>query len=275
MRCLVILSLVGAALAVPSPFRASRASRIVGGVPTTVEKYPFMANMRSLDWTGAYSQACGGSLISRNAVVSAAHCTYHEPSINWRVRLGTSLSDEPSGTDHTLIKIINHEYYDRPLSLNNDVSVVILREPAVYSVTVAPIKLASKLYDLPDNTVVTTIGWGSLTSGGDFPNQLQEVDLNVIPQEICVERYHALKQDPGYEAWPNITEAMLCAGILDIGGADACQGDSGGPLIHRTTEGDVLVGIVSWGNDCADPYYPGVNARVSALSDWIIRNAST
>ncbi|KAI5641089.1 trypsin domain-containing protein [Phthorimaea operculella] len=278
MWFLVVLVLVGTAMAGPTPYLANldeRTVRVVGGRPTTIEQYPFMANMRRLGNFGAYSQSCGGSLISRSAVVTAAHCTYGDASLSWRVRLGTSLRNQQSGSDYTLTRIINHEYYDRPLSLNNDVSVVFLRESVVFGATIQPIKLAGKNYDLPDNAIVTTIGWGALASGGGFPDQLQEVDINVIPQEICAERYEALKENPVYEAWPNITEAMICAGILDVGGADACQGDSGGPLIHHEEDGDVLVGIVSWGFGCADPVYPGVNARVSALAEWIALNASS
>lgn len=46
------------------------------------------------------------------------------------------------------------------------------------------------------------------------------------------------------------------------------QGDSGGPLI--TADGtNVLVGVVSWGQGCADPDFPGVYARVSSQYSWI------
>lgn len=62
---------------------------------------------------------------------------------------------------------------------------------------------------------------------------------------------------------------MLCSGWLDVGGRDQCQGDSGGPLIHN----NVIVGICSWGNQCALPRYPGVNTRVSRVSAWIVANA--
>lgn len=109
-----------------------------------------------------------------------------------------------------------------------------------------------------------------MQSGGSSPEQLQHVQVYTIDQDICAERYAYLKTQPGFQNWPDITDGMLCAGILDVGGKDACQGDSGGPLAF---DRDIVVGITSWGYGCADAVYPGVNARVSHYSDWIVSNA--
>mmetsp|Transcript_37133 Transcript_37133/g.49265 ORF Transcript_37133/g.49265 Transcript_37133/m.49265 type:complete len:107 (+) Transcript_37133:1-321(+) len=73
---------------------------------------------------------------------------------------------------------------------------------------------------------------------------------------------------------------MLCASAPN---RDACQGDSGGPLIYTAREdplpssstGEVgrmmilLAGVVSWGDECASEFFPGVYARVSEVTDWI------
>lgn len=93
-----------------------------------------------------------------------------------------------------------------------------------------------------------------------------------VNQEICAARYAYLKTLPGFENWPDVTPGMLCAGVLDVGGRDACQGDSGGPLVHN---GNILVGVTSWGYRCAEAEYPGVNARVSFYSAWIVQHGSS
>lgn len=51
----------------------------------------------------------------------------------------------------------------------------------------------------------------------------------------------------------------------------ACQGDSGGPLVafENGTKKPIQIGIVSWGNGCALPHFPGVYARVIAAREWI------
>lgn len=43
--------------------------------------------------------------------------------------------------------------------------------------------------------------------------------------------------------------------------------DSGSPLILPGT--DTIIGMVSWGMDCADPDFPAVNSRISDSYEWI------
>ncbi|XP_063532809.1 trypsin, alkaline C-like [Cydia strobilella] len=266
MRALILLALLGFAAAVPK-----NPQRIVGGTPTTVEEYPYMSNMQYGWWGGMlWFQACGGSLINSQSVLSAAHCYVGDSHSEWRVLLGTSLA-QSGGTVHYASQLILHADYS-DWTLDNDIAIIRLATPAVYSNSVAPVSIAGANYNLADGTQVTTIGWGALFSGGHSPEQLQHVDIYTINMDFCKERYAYLKSQSGFQSWPDVTDNMLCAGIQDVGGKDACQGDSGGPLVHKGTT-DVLIGAVSWGYGCAHRDYPGVNTRVSRYTDWIVDRA--
>ncbi|XP_045768192.1 trypsin CFT-1-like [Maniola jurtina] len=266
MRLLFALALIGFACALPQ-----RKNRVVGGTPVPIERYPFMVNMQVTWREGIFASVCGGSLITRTAVLSAAHCYIIElPDINqWRARLGSE-SDQVGGVQHAVARFIIHPNYVH-ITLTSDVAIVRLAIPAMLSNRIQVARIAGPNYPLPDNLRVYVVGWGDRHheehEGSEF---LLHTDVRVINHEICTERYAELKTQPGYEFHPDVTPAMLCTGHLDVGGQDACQGDSGGPVVHG---GDIVVGITSWGYECAHPRYPGVSARVPSYTEWIVENA--
>jgi secreted trypsin-like serine protease len=101
-------------------------------------------------------------------------------------------------------------------------------------------------------------GWGTLTEGAHQASPyLMAVMLPLVPSAQCNAAHSG-----------RITPTMLCAGYMQ-GGYDTCAGDSGGPLVVRTQQGDYLAGVVSWGNGCGRPGYPGIYANVAAMLPWI------
>lgn len=107
------------------------------------------------------------------------------------------------------------------------------------------------------NEIATITGWG-ITDEDDFdmvPEVLQVVQVPVVDQTDCEQAYIV----------EGVTDTMLCAGLLNIGGKDSCTGDSGGPLV---VDG-VLAGITSWAKGCARADKPGVYTDVASFLDWI------
>ena len=109
-----------------------------------------------------------------------------------------------------------------------------------------------------DNVKALVTGWGRLKSGGQLPNILQEVNVTTMTNQQCRRKKYSHSE---------ITDYMICAGDV---GRDSCQGDSGGPLsVLGQDDRYSQIGIVSWGEGCAKPGYPGVYTRLTSLLDWV------
>ncbi len=79
----------------------------------------------------------------------------------------------------------------------------------------------------------------------------------------CLERYRTVHPDA------TIGLAQICAGT-EAGGTDTCQGDSGGPLAaYDLRDEKYQVGVVSWGEGCAEPGWYGIYTRISAHATWL------
>jgi secreted trypsin-like serine protease len=116
--------------------------------------------------------------------------------------------------------------------------------------------------------LATVTGWGTRSEGApDYPDELYEVQVPIVDQSTCEFVYGSIGDD--------ITGNMLCAG-LPQGGKDSCYGDSGGPLIVPDGSGGFkLAGIVSWGEGCAQPGFPGVYTRVANFVEWVALQQAT
>ncbi len=95
------------------------------------------------------------------------------------------------------------------------------------------------------------------------PQELQEAEVAVFNWQVCRQVYAGLNKKNFV-----VDETELCAGLSGVV-RDSCHGDSGGPAMVESSNGYVLLGVVSWGYQCGNPGYPGVYARVASFHDWI------
>jgi trypsin len=247
---LVAFALIGFSCATP---KASINGRIVGGKLTDISSIPYQVSVQIRTIFG-FVHHCGGSIISPRFVVTAAHCTVNTGA-SYKIRVGSSNRQE-GGQVYDVVTIINHPLFDEDIT-DYDVSLLELAEPIVMNDNTAIIELEEEEVLTDDLAIVS--GWGNTKNSEDDQKWLRSAEVPIFDQKLCAHL------NRGYGL---VTDRMICAGYL-AGGRDSCQGDSGGPL---AVDGK-LVGIVSWGVGCAQPNYPGVYARVSALSSWIRENS--
>lgn len=244
----LIFSLTCSALIIEAAPRLG--GRIVGGYEADIKDIPFQVSLQSS------FHFCGGSLIGKRYVLTAAHCTDGKSATNpgFKVRLASKYSAKEGVVINTT-QIYQHAKYNAN-TIDYDFSILKLED---YDESLLPFKiLYGKLpsnRDIKDGTVLTVSGWGNTQNSLESRDVLRAVKVPKVNNDVC---------ENAYNGFGKITNQMLCAGRAE-GGKDACQGDSGGPLFRK----NVIWGVVSWGYGCARPNYPGVYSRVSTVLDWI------
>ena len=234
----------------------SRGERIVGGQDTTKSVWKWIVHLPDV--------GCGGTIISNNWVLTAAHCCYGTNP--WRYRTVTNDWDITlfigDDAEYYPAQIIRHPDYNGT-TFSHDFCLLRYTEDLV-STDVEPACLpaadqAPAIRNLTDPNNCHVAGWGvTNTTTGVTASFLQEVEVEILNSTACnIDNYNGTLDD-----------TMFCAGTME-GGFDACQGDSGGPLICEANGEPVLEGVVSWGEGCAKAGKPGVYGAVNSVVDWI------
>ena len=277
-------SLTARALAAHSP-RAI--ASIVGGAGVSISSFPFQVALYDpAAGSPAAGFFCGGVIIDATHVITAAHCLAGVgggrggASSEVEVLAGSPSLDhtDPGSVRDPAVSVSVDPNYN-PYTNDYDIGVIALARPlwagasapSIDGVsTIAPLPIdpaAAASYGEPNSTpatLATVSGWGDTSpapSGSpNYPGALHATTVPLVSETLCEEEYASIEQV--------ITPRMLCAGSSRPR-ADSCYGDSGGPLVvdrdsPARPPGDyVLVGLVDFGNGCAQPGFAGVYTRIA------------
>ncbi|KAE8578202.1 hypothetical protein XENTR_v10023398 [Xenopus tropicalis] len=245
-------------------------SRIMGGQSAQEGQWPWQVSFRN---NGRHF--CGGTLISNQWVISAAHCFPSSSSASSITAvLGAYMIDQPDGNQEA---IAVQSATNNPSYINEgdsgDISLVQLASPVTFTDYILPVCLPADTVTFPTGLQCWVTGWGNIASDTNLPSPktLQEVAVPLIDANKC----NTLYQTPNSDGTSSISvhSDMICAGFIN-GGKDSCQGDSGGPLVCSTSGQWFLAGVVSFGDGCGQAYRPGVYTLMPSYTDWIVSYAS-
>ncbi|NXW48220.1 ACRO protein, partial [Nyctiprogne leucopyga] len=238
--------------------------RIVGGTNAQPGAWPWIVSIQDPGKIGR-AHLCGGSLISPQWVLTAAHCFIYAKNITmWRVVAGiTQLTRPGPETQVRHIRwLVVHEHYSN-ITQSNDIALVQLDQPVQCGYYVQLACVADTMLRVSQLTNCYVSGWGSTAARSARPSDmLQEARVHLINVNTC-----------NSSRWYRgaIHSHNLCAGYPQ-GGIDSCQGDSGGPLVCQDSHADYfwLVGVTSWGTGCARARRPGIYTSTQHFYHWIL-----
>merc|ERR1712168_1027532 len=237
---------------------AIKEGRIVGGVEAHEHAWPWQVALFIDD-----AWFCGGSIISENYVLTAAHCA--DGASYFDVMAGAHNvreSSEPNRVEVTSYNGWTHPEWNSQI-IQNDLALIELPEPVPMNSIISTSCLPNSGEVIEVGSLVTVTGWGlpSDNAGGISPVLREVRDIPVMDSEPCNDYYGII--GPG----------IVC--IDTTGGRGSCNGDSGGPLVQKAGAkgpGDkwTQVGIVSFGSiEGCESGRPDGFTRTEYYIDWI------
>ncbi|EAA45022.4 AGAP010662-PA, partial [Anopheles gambiae str. PEST] len=257
-----------------------RKGLVKGGYSTQPGDWPWHAALyhRGINSAG-FEYACGGSIVHRYLVLTAAHCVTLAtsrrkiPAENMQLRLGRfnlMNNEEEYAEEFDVIETIMHEGY-RPTTFENDIAILRVEIPIIFNDYIQPVCLWKRddgvvlpwFYNQPG----TVVGWG-LSEDNMIGTTLNEARMPVVDSWTC------LASDRAFFG-KFLQSKAFCAGYKN--GTGVCNGDSGGGMFFQFQNRWYLKGVVSFSNTndysgvCNLKQYIGFT-DASQYIDWVYDN---
>ena len=216
-------------------------NRILSGTAVNSKiTYPWQISLRRKNnFSGIIYHICGGTIISKDKVITAAHCTFGTFPDQLSLAAGVlDIYNEPNGESvHNIKEIINHNEFNLyNIQAGHDISILVLAEGSsfTWSAAIRPVCLPNFKADLVRYTKCVTTGWGMINDNADkAAKTLMEIEVRILEDNSCEDS----------------NNFVLCAKGLSTDADPTCSGDSGGPLVcQRVFDARwELTGITSYG----------------------------
>ncbi|XP_071637572.1 trypsin epsilon-like isoform X1 [Temnothorax longispinosus] len=230
-------------------------TQIVGGRLAKLGELPYQVSLQRIKTKEHF---CGGVIISRYYILTAAHCVENLESIEASTisaNVGLINIRDPHAV-HPIESFYIHEGYNRDGNWMNDIALLKLESPITYSHFVRPVILRQNK-TIPAGTKVVVSGFGKSSFEGGTTTQLYVSDIEVVNNDYCRDAYRNSK---------NIYDTHICVND-EKEKKGSCQYDSGSPLALD----EELIGIASWGGyECGSKIHPDVYARIPSYFQWIM-----
>lgn len=236
-----------------------------------------------------FAFACGATLITELAVLSAAHCFAHANESDVKIVIGkrrsnfTLSDDEAFAQFFDATRIVRHPLYlDKVGNYGSDIALVELNQTVVLSDDIQPACIDWELDDITShltrNQMGTIVGMG-ITENETNSEVIRMAQLPIVSNEDCIRL-----QPQDFQKF--VTFTTFCAGWGN--GTSLCNGDSGGGLMFLSkdlatwkVQGIVSLSPRKQSTFFCDPFKYTVFTKVGLYVKWIrfvlnsIHNAHT
>ncbi|KAJ2516505.1 hypothetical protein GGI11_003429 [Coemansia sp. RSA 2049] len=250
---------------------------IVGGEPAgSAHDYPFAVRL-SIETRPGWHAVCGGSLLSAQHIVTAAHCVHRAPAPD-AVRIGFGHAHSARQRTTRAVAVHVHPAFDSH-TLANDIAVVVVGAHAIGESRQAH-RVPVYFGPVRGGLGLTAMGWGVTSNAPDAHTSsvLNAVALAVASPQACRGVDSAFRSSDG---------PFVCT-ATGGGLRDECSGDSGAPAVIADESAGSgrrgarpqrarLVALTSFGDNtvhdshppCADPSGFGFSTHVAYFHDFI------